>query len=218
MVAKFGSGRCSTTRPRICASWYGLSIAITDNPTRGSRLAFLLLSAPAPEQTTTISPSTSTHTGSTFGAPSGISVDRWAKFAPVKSVLTPSESRSPALLGSRTMMPPWLPRCFFRKQVLRPASLGIREPRDGAQARDLAPVARINAENIADGHVMIGLFDDPNPVPGAHVPFGDDAQVGAGTLGLGEAADKHGVVHADPEPPARHSRLGDFEDRAADLP
>jgi hypothetical protein len=67
--------------PRTWASRYGLSVATTDNPIRVSRL-FLALSVPSPVQTKIESPSRSTHTGSTCGAPSRISVARWAKLGP----------------------------------------------------------------------------------------------------------------------------------------
>src|SRR2546429_7420920 len=63
-----------------------------DSPTRGSRFVFLAFREPSPVQTRIRSPSRSTHTGATCGAPSSISVARWAKFAPRTSALISSES------------------------------------------------------------------------------------------------------------------------------
>src|SRR5437867_1833689 len=63
-----------------------------DSPTRGSRFVFLAFRELSPVQTRIRSPSRSTHTGATCGAPSSISVARWAKFAPRTSALISSES------------------------------------------------------------------------------------------------------------------------------
>src|SRR5439155_13682900 len=65
---------------------------MTDSATRASRFVFLALSEASPVQTRIRSPSRSTHTGATCGEPSGISVARWAKFAPRTSALISSES------------------------------------------------------------------------------------------------------------------------------
>src|SRR5262249_2366077 len=65
---------------------------MTDSPTRASRLVFLALSEFAPVHTRMVSPSRSTHTGSTCGDPSRISVARWATLAPRTSALISSEA------------------------------------------------------------------------------------------------------------------------------
>src|SRR5437899_12843575 len=65
---------------------------MTDSATRAARFVFLALSEASPVQTRIRSPSRSTHTGATCGEPSGISVARWAKFAPRTSALISSES------------------------------------------------------------------------------------------------------------------------------
>src|SRR5262249_27102535 len=65
---------------------------------------------------------------------------------------------------------------------------------------------------------MIGSLDDSALVCGHHFALDDEPQVGPRPECLGETAREQFIVHPDSQPPARDSRLGNFENRGADLP
>src|SRR5262245_3866796 len=94
------------------------------------------------------------------------------------------------------------------RQMLCPSSPTLRQLRDSKQARHLMAIMRVDAEDISDGEVMIGLLDDPDLVSRAHIALEDDSEIGTRPHRLGEAAWKHFIVHPHSEPPTRDPRLG----------
>ena len=48
----------------------------------------------------------------------------------------------------------------------------------------LVPILRVDAEDVADRQVVIGLGDDLDLVPGSEVALDDDPQVRSGAEGL----------------------------------
>src|SRR5689334_15290023 len=108
--------------------------------------------------------------------------------------------------------------CGFSQEVLGPAAPGRRECWNADQTAGLAALARVDAEDIADGEIVVRLTDDAERVAGADVAFDDDAEISAGALRVREAPHETRVLHAHAEAPAGDARLGDFEDRAADAP
>jgi hypothetical protein len=79
-------------------------------------------------------------------------------------------------------------------------------------------ITGVDAEHVPDGEAVVGPLDDPDLVPGPHVPLDDDAQVSPGPQGLGEPARERLVGHPNPEPPARDARLGHLQDCGPDPP
>src|SRR5262249_17096225 len=104
------------------------------------------------------------------------------------------------------------------KHVLRPPLPRRGHLGDGDETAAFGAVPDVDAENVADGEVVVGLRDDLDRVAGAHVSLDDDPHVGAGAQRFGEGADERGVVHPHTQPPARDTRLGDLEDGGADRP
>src|SRR5262249_21474484 len=89
------------------------------------------------------------------------------------------------------------------RQVLRPSFPAPGHLRNRKQPRNFMAIARIDAKDIPDGEVMIGLLEDPDLVSGAHFALDDDPEVGTGSHRLAETAWKRLVVHPDAETPAR---------------
>src|SRR5512143_1433932 len=79
-------------------------------------------------------------------------------------------------------------------------------------------ITGVDAKDVANGEIGIGLLDDPDFVVGADITLVDDTQVGAGAHGFGEAARKQLVIHANSKPPAGNTRLGNLENGSSDLP
>ena len=65
---------------------------------------------------------------------------------------------------------------------------------------------------------MIRSVNHAYLIPSAEIAFVDYSQVSAGSHCLGKTANKHLIVHPDSKSPARHPRLGYFEDGGSDLP
>src|SRR4051812_14213105 len=72
----------STTRPRITIGSNGLSAAVSDSATRGSRRRLRAFCESGPVRETTWSPWVSTHSGTVCGEPSARTVARWATCVP----------------------------------------------------------------------------------------------------------------------------------------
>src|SRR5262249_28227219 len=101
---------------------------------------------------------------------------------------------------------------------LGPSPPTLGQLRNGQQPRHLATIARIDAEDISDGEVVIRLRHHRDLVSGPQRALADDPEIRAGPQGLREPAYERLVVHPDSEPPARDSRLGNLEQPAPDLP
>jgi hypothetical protein len=69
--------------------------------------------------------------------------------------------------------------------LFRPPSPALGHPRDREEAPDLLPIEGVDAENIADGELVIGALEDPNLIARADIALDDDAQIGPGAQGLG---------------------------------
>src|SRR3954453_11705011 len=87
-------------------------------------------------------------------------------------------------------------------QMLRPSPPALGQLRNRNQPRHLVAIARVDAEDIPDSEVVIGLLHDPDLVSGAHIALDDDSEIGAGPERLAEATWKRFVVHPYAEPPA----------------
>ena len=79
-------------------------------------------------------------------------------------------------------------------------------------------ITGVDAKYIANGQVPVGRFDHPDVIAGPHFALGYDPQVRPRPHRVGEAAREHLVVHPNPKPPARDTRLGNLEHGAPDLP
>src|SRR5215469_16364501 len=123
---------------------------------------------------------------------------------------SPHISKRGSRLHARALVP--------RRQMLCPASPTLGQLRNCQQPGHLIAIARIDAKDISDGEVVVRLLQEPDLVSGAHVALDDDSEIGAGSQRFGEAAWERLVVHPDPKPPTRDSRLGNLENRAPDLP
>jgi len=88
----------------------------------------------------------------------------------------------------------------FRREVLAKLAVGKR-------SADLLPIEGVDAENIPDGEVVIGALNDLNLIALADIALDNDAQIGPGAQGLGEAAREEFIIHPHPHPPARDPRL-----------
>src|SRR5262249_16678103 len=102
--------------------------------------------------------------------------------------------------------------------MFRPPSPAIGHPRDREEAPDLLPIEGVDAENIADREIVIGALNDLNLIARADIALDNDAQIGPGAQGLGEAAREELVVHPHPQAPTGHPRLGDLQPRGPDRP
>src|SRR5262245_57877685 len=128
-----------------------------------------------------------------------------------------SSIRAPPLAASWFSRIRWEVPGFFQPVVCPPppalGHLGALE-----QPSDFLAITGVDAKNISDGEIMIGFLDYPDLIPDPHIPLDDDSQVSPGPQRVGEAAGEQLVVHPNPEPPARDSRLGNLENRGPDLP
>src|SRR6266478_2876740 len=128
--------------------------------------------------------------------------------------LSPLLCAAPDSAAAASRIGSGLPCC----QMLCPSSPTLGQLRNRKQPRHLITIARIDAKDISDGEVVIGLLHDPDLVSAPHIALDDDSEIAAGSQRLAEAAGKRFVVHPDSEPPARDSRLGNLEDRGPDPP
>src|SRR3954470_18488536 len=104
------------------------------------------------------------------------------------------------------------------KRILRPPLPGLRHLRYRDQSTSFTVIAGVDAKYIADAEALIGPRDHPDLIAGRHLAFDHYAQVRPGPHRLGEAAREQLVIHPNPEPPARNTRLGHFKHSTPDLP
>src|SRR5262249_51798989 len=90
--------------------------------------------------------------------------------------------------------------------------------RDREEAPDLLPIEGVDAEDVADGEIVVGALDDLNLIARPHVALDKDAQQGTGAQGLSETAREELVVHPHAQPPAGHPRLGALQYGGPDRP
>src|SRR5216684_3753876 len=76
----------------------------------------------------------------------------------------------------------------FLQVSFRPPSPALGHPRDREEAPDLLPIEGVDAENIAEGEIVVGALNDLNLIASPHFALDKDAQIGPGAQGLGEAA------------------------------
>src|SRR5204863_8846311 len=65
-----------------------------------------------------------------------------------------------------------LPSC----QMLCPSSPALGQLRNRKQPRRVITIARVDAKDILDGDVVIGLLQNPDRVSGTHIALGDDSE------------------------------------------
>jgi hypothetical protein len=104
------------------------------------------------------------------------------------------------------------------KEIASPSPPARGHPGNRKQPFDFIAIARVDAKYIADGEIMIGSLHYPDRISGPHIALGDDSEVSPRSQRLGEAAQKHLVVHPSSKPPARDARLGNLKNQGADLP
>jgi hypothetical protein len=104
------------------------------------------------------------------------------------------------------------------KQIVRPPPPALGHSGNRKQPVGFIAIACVDAKHISNGEIVIGSLGDADRIAGPQFTLDDDSQVSSGPQRLGEAARKHLVIHPDAEPPARDSRLGNFENRGPDLP
>src|SRR6516165_7112875 len=113
---------------------------------------------------------TSTMTSSSTGEPSGrLATPKtrreetvWSPKRPKSA--PPSTYRSLTASGSGCLRSAAL---GFLQVSFRPPSPALGHPRDREEAPDLLPVEGVNAENIADGEIVVGALSDLNLIAGA---------------------------------------------------
>ncbi len=76
------------------------------------------------------------------------------------------------------------------KEFLRPSPPALGQLGNGNQTLDLVAIAQEDSKYVADGDVVIGSVDYPDPIVGADIALDNYAQIRPGAKRLAKAARK----------------------------